>query len=152
MIKVTKIKLKLISDIEMHYFIEEEITGRISYICKRFTKANNKYMNNYDPTRANKYIMYIDAKNLYGWTMSKYLPYGGFKWLKNNDNFDIKLSQRKQSGKLYILKVDLENPDKLHELYHNYPLAPEKLEITYDMLSDHSKKIADKYGLKVGGV
>ena len=109
-------------------------------------------MNNYDPTRANKYIMYIDAKNLYGWTMSKYLPYGGFKWLKNNDNFDIKLSQRKQSGKLYILKVDHENPDKLHELYHNYPLAPEKLEITYDMLSDHSKNIADKYGLKIGGL
>ena len=49
---MTKIKSELISDIDIHYFIEEEITGRISYICKRLSKANNKYMNNYDPTRA----------------------------------------------------------------------------------------------------
>ena len=27
--------------------------------------------------------------NFYGWAMSEYLPYGGFKWLKNIDKFDI---------------------------------------------------------------
>ena len=45
--------------------------------------------------------MYLDAKNLYGWTMSKYLPYGGFKWLKNNDNFDVN-SVRENSPVSYM--------------------------------------------------
>ena len=45
-------------------------------------------MKNYNPTNPSKHIEYLDQNNLYGWTMSRYLPYGGFKWLKNVDNFD----------------------------------------------------------------
>ena len=37
-------------------------------------------------------------------------------------------------------------------MHNDYPLVPEKLAIPYDMLSDYSKKIADEYGIKVGGV
>ena len=43
-------------------------------------------MKNYDPTKPSKYIEYLDENNLYGWAISSYLPYGGFKWLKNIDN------------------------------------------------------------------
>ena len=50
----------------------------------------------------------------------------------------------------YIPKVDLEYPDELHAFHNDYPLAPEKLAISYDMLPDYSQKIADKYGIKVG--
>ena len=83
--------------------------------------------------------------------MSGYLPYGGFKWLKNGDNFDMNsVSENSPIG--YILNVDLEYPDELHVLHNNYPLAPEKLAIPYDMLSDYYKKIADEYGIKVGDV
>ena len=86
--------------------------------------------------------------NLYGWTMSDYLPYGSFKWLKNVDNFDVKsISEKSPMG--YIFKVDLEYPDELHVIYHDYPLAPEKLAISYDMLSDYCKKIADEYKINV---
>ena len=82
--------------------------------------------------------------NLYGWAMSDYLPYGSFKWLKNVDNFDVKpISKKSPMG--YIFKVDLEYPDELHVFHNDYPLAPEKLAITYDMLSDYCKKIADEY-------
>ena len=89
--------------------------------------------------------------NLYGWAMSDYLPYGSFKWLKNVDNFDVKsISEKSPMG--YIFKVDLEYPDELHVFYHDYPLAPEKLAITYDMLSDYYQKIADEYEIKVGDV
>ena len=52
----------------------------------------------------------------------------------------------------YILEADLEYPDKLHDLHNDYPLAPEKLEISSDMLSKYCSDIADKYGIKVGGV
>ena len=72
--------------------------------------------------------------NLSGWAMSEYLPYDGFKWLKNVDNFDINsISEKSPIG--YILKVDLEYPDKLHVLHSGYLLAPENLAIPYDMLS-----------------
>ena len=86
--------------------------------------------------------------NLYGWTMSGYLPYGRFKWLKNADWFDVNLvSEKSPIG--YILEVDLEYPDELYLLHNDYPLALEKLAIPYYMMSDYCKKIADEYGIKV---
>ena len=83
--------------------------------------------------------------------MSRYLPYGGFKWLKNVDSFDVNsINEKNLVG--YITEVDLEYPQELHELHNAYPLAPEKLAIPYDMLSDYCRKIADECGIKVGDV
>ena len=76
--------------------------------------------------------------NVYGWGMNGYLPIGRFKWLKNVANFDVNpISQKSPIG--YILEV-LEYPDELHYALNYYPLAPEKLAIPYDMLSDYCKK------------
>ena len=55
--------------------------GDISYIVKRFSKANNKYMGRYDSSKESKYITFIDANNLYGWAMCRYIPCSRFKWL-----------------------------------------------------------------------
>ena len=89
--------------------------------------------------------------NLDVWAMSGYLPYGGFKWLKSLDNFDVNsISEKSPVG--YILEVDLECPDELYVLHNNYPLAPEKIAIPYNMLSDYCEKIADEYGIKDGGL
>ena len=52
----------------------------------------------------------------------------------------------------YILEVDPEYPDELHELHNDYPLAAEKLAVTSDMLSNYHKSIADKHDIKVGDV
>ena len=52
----------------------------------------------------------------------------------------------------YFLEVDLEYPSKLHDFRNDYALAPEKLEISSDILSRYCFDIADKYGIKVGGV
>ena len=52
----------------------------------------------------------------------------------------------------YFLEVDLKYPSKLHNFHNDYPLAPEKLEISLDMLSKYCSDIADKCGIKVGGV
>ena len=79
------------------------------------------------------------------------LPYGEIKWLKNGDEFDIALIGKKNRIG-YILEDDLEYPDELHELHNYYPLAPEKLAVFYDILSNYCKKVADEYEVSVGGV
>ena len=64
MLKMTGIEFELMSDIDKHLSIN------ISYIAKRYSKANNKYMECYDSSKESKYITYYDANNLYGWAMS----------------------------------------------------------------------------------
>ena len=59
----------------MYLFVEKEMRRGFSYIAKRHSKANNKYMILYDNSKPSKYVTYLDAKNLYGWSMSEYLPY-----------------------------------------------------------------------------
>ena len=151
MLKMTGVKLEKISDIDKYLFIEKGLRGGISYIAKRCAKANNKYMNDYDPKKPSQFITYLDMNNLYGWAMSEYLPYEGFKWLKNSDGFDVNsISEKSPIG--YILNVNLKYPDELHESHNEYQSASEKLAVPYDMLSYYCKKIADKYRIKVEDV
>ena len=100
---MTDIKCKRISDIDKYLFIEKGLTGGISYIAKRYAKANNKYINDYDPKKPSTFISYLDMNNLYGWAMSEYLPYEGFKWLKNVDEFDV-MSVNEKSPIGYFLE------------------------------------------------
>ena len=148
MLKMTKTKLELMSDVDMFLFIEKGMRGGISYIANRYGKGNNKYIENYNPEEAPKYIMYLDANNLYGWAMSQYLPTGGFKWL-NEEEVDLsKFDDESEKG--LILEVDLEYPEELHNLHNDYPLAAEKIKVTEDMLSPYCREIAEKFKVKVG--
>ena len=141
-LKMTDIKLQKISDIDKYLFIEKGSRGGISYIAKRYAKANNKCTNDYDPEKPSTFITYMNKNNLYGWTMSENLPYGEFNWLKNVNEFDINsINEKSDTG-----------PNELHELHNDYPLAPEKLAVTNDMLSKYCKKIADECDIKVGDV
>ena len=118
----------------MHLFIVKGMRGGISYIAKRYSEANDKYMRSYD-------------------AMSQYLPYSGFKWLnqKEIDKFDVNpIGENSSIG--YILEVGLEYPDELHEFDNDYPLAQEKHEISHNMLSDYCSNIANEYGIKIPGV
>ena len=89
MLKMTGVKFEKISDIDQYLFIEKGTRGGISYISKRYAKANNKYMCDYDSNKQSTFITYLDKDNLYGWAMSEYLPYGEFEWLENVDSFDV---------------------------------------------------------------
>ena len=93
-------------------------------------------MKSYDEYKRNKYIMYLDANNLYGWAMSQYLPYRGLKWLKRKEIDRLCLDSFECNSIGYILEVDLKYPDELHKLHNGYPLAPEKVEITQHMFSN----------------
>ena len=151
MLKLTGVRLEKIADIYVYLFIEKGLRGGISYITKRYTKANNKHMKNYDLKNPSKFIIYLDMNDVYDWAMSSYLLYDKFKWLKNVDKFDVNsISEKSPIG--YILKVDLEYPEELHVLHKDYPLTAEKLAVFYDILSDYCKKIAGEYEIKVGDV
>ena len=153
MLKMTKIELELISDIDMDLFIKKGMRGGISYIAKRQSQANNKCLKDYDDGKESVFIMYLHVNDLYGWAMTQYLPYGGFKWLNQKDISDFCLdSISKNSSIGNISEVDLEYPSELHDLHNDYPLAPQKLKISQDMLSKYCSDIANKYGIKIGGV
>ena len=78
--------------------------------------------------------------NLDGSAMSEYLSYEEFEWLKNVDEFDVmSISEKSPIG--YFLEVDFEYPDELNELHNDYPLAPEKLAGSSNMLSKYCKKL-----------
>ena len=151
MLKMTNIKLELMTDIDMFQFIEKGMRGGTSYIANRHGKANNRYMKTYDEKAPSKYIMYLDANNLYGWAMSQYLPTGGFKWLAKNQIDKIDLAKYKEdSNKGLILEVDLEYPKELHDLHNDYPLAAEKVKVNKDMLSNYCQEIANKFKVSTG--
>ena len=74
---MAKVELEPILGADMYLFFENGMKGEVFYISKRYSKANNKYFKSYDPDL----IIYLDAKNLYGYTMSKFHPAGEFKWI-----------------------------------------------------------------------
>ena len=85
--------------------------------------------------------------------MSQYLPYNGFKWLNQKEISDFCLNSVSENSSIgYILEADLEYPSELHDLHNDYPLIPEKLEISQNMLSKYCSNIANKCGIKIGGV
>ena len=113
------VKLEKILVIDKYLFIEKGLRRGISYIAKRYAKANNKYMNDHDPKKPSTFISYLDINNLNDWLMSEYLPYGEFKWLKNIDEFDVmSISEKSPIG--YFLEVDLKYSDELNELHNGY--------------------------------
>ena len=130
LLKYTKIKLDYIKYIDIQLFIEKGIRGGISTIVHRYAKANNKDSTDYDESKDLSYISYLDANNLYGWAMSQSLPTGNFRWLSTTEvnRFDI-LRIENDYKKGYVMEVDLEYPEELHDLHNDLPLAPESLEV-----------------------
>lgn len=150
-LKKTKARLELFHEeqLDMHLMVEKGIRGGISMISHRYSKANNKYMSNYDNTKESKYIWYGDSNNLYGFSMTQYLPYDNFKWVDGssfNDESILSISDTNDEG--YIFEVDLEYPDNLHESHNDYPLAPESLCVTSDMLSEYATGLKNKLNIK----
>ncbi|XP_074041973.1 uncharacterized protein [Leptinotarsa decemlineata] len=125
MLKYTKVELELLTDPDMFLFVERGIRGGLSQVCsKRRAHANNKYLNNYDSSNPDIYLMYFDVYNQYGWAMSQYLPYDGFNWC--DTNIDVSsISDESDVG--YMLEVDLEYPKHLHDSHKDLPHCPEHI-------------------------
>ena len=130
MLKMTKINLDLLSDVDMLLMVEKGIRGGISIISNRYGKANNKYMKDFNNSEPSKYLTYLDANNLYGWAMLQKLPTHKFEWMTNKEIENIFNNQIVQVWEKTpcILEVDLEYPEELHDRHNDYPLCPERVE------------------------
>ena len=138
-LKMTGI-LEKINNIDAHLFLEKGMRGGISYISKRYSKSSD-----------DRTIMYWNANSFYDWAMIQDLPHSSFKFLSKVNNFNLdSIPEYSLIG--YILEVDLEYCKELHNSHNDYPLCPEKVEVSPDMFSKYCGEIADWYGIKVGGV
>ena len=89
----------------------------------------------YDETKPTSYILYLDMVNLYSYSMCLPLPVGDYKFLEQEeiDNFDI-LSVDPQGETGFFIECDLSYPSSLHSEHSDFPMAPNHLIITKDML------------------
>ena len=137
---MTKVKLETLKDQEMYTFLESGIRGGVSMICHRRARANNPDADSdytpHDPRRPNEYLMYLDANNLYGWSMVQKLPWKDFEWVPDRE-FMIPICLDPEAEKGYIFEVDLDYPEELHDRHNSYPLAPERKVIDDSFLSPY---------------
>ena len=129
-LKMTSIELELLSDPNMLLMFEKGIRGGISIISNRYGEANDKYMGqDFRKNKLIKYLMYLDANNLYGCAMSMKLPTHGFKWLSSGEMEKLYNNQVLQVWEKTpcVLEVDLEYPENLHDLHNDYPFCPERV-------------------------
>ncbi|VDI52514.1 Hypothetical predicted protein [Mytilus galloprovincialis] len=153
MLKMTGVSLELLSDIDMLQMVESGIQGGITAASGRYAKANNPYLDDYDETKPTNYLIYLDANNLYGCAMSRYMPIDGFKWVENIEEIPRPDEIDPQSPVGYIMEVDLEYPENLHDDHIDYPFAPESIEINkvrklVPNLNDKEKYVIHSANLK----
>ena len=141
-LRMTRTSVELIQDVDMHLFVEAAMRGGVACVTKRLAETSEEV----DENGFRDFLLYLDANNLYGWAMSQPLPTGGYKWLSEEEVEAFSLDAWPTDGdRGCLLEVDLECPDELHDLFIDYPPAPEKKEVTYRMLSDTQRQLLETY-------
>jgi len=170
-LKYTGVELELLTDYDMLLMFEKGIRGGFSGVLgPRHVKAFNKYTDNYDENYRildenegkecleklkrgedltdflkEKFLLYLDANNLYGWAMSQELPTKDFKWEESEEYY-----KHIPKGRGCIVECDLEYTEDCKQKTKNYPLAPEHFVATEDMLSDYQLDLLDNQKTKLG--
>ncbi|KAE9530026.1 hypothetical protein AGLY_011488 [Aphis glycines] len=124
MLKYTKVKLEKLTDYNMLLYFESSIRGGICQSVKRYAKANIPNIEglNYNPNKSISWITYLDCVNLYGKSMLTELPFKDFEWV-DDLNIDVtKIPDDSEVG--YILEVDIDYPQYLHEKHNDFPFLP----------------------------
>jgi len=149
----TQQELELMTDLDMHLMWEAGIRGGVSSINCRSATANNPYVpETYDEKQERRYIIYVDANNLYGLGLSRPLPVGGFRFLTGADirKLDVtKINIDDEDG--YLFEVSLEYGKHLHDQHNDFCLAPEKYVPLYEDLSPLQKRMSRLYNHKCLG-
>ena len=135
-LKYTDIKLQTLQDKDLILLIEDNIRGSISSVMG----------NIYVKSDENNKILYADATNLYGHSMSQFLPYDEIEmWHGDPDKYwrwlDIVLKTPNDNEIGYFLEVDLKYPDKIKEKTKYFPFCPENKKINPDKYNEYMKSI-----------
>jgi hypothetical protein len=155
-LKMTGVRIELFTDMAMHDFIEKAKRGGISMACQRYFKANNPKMEEeFNPSKPTSWISYVDATNLYGHSMSQYLPIGNYQWevsrgylLKNPAmqkkmlEYALKLKADAPRG-CYVM-VNSHFPLKTHKYLKDLPLAIKNIAIEKDWLCPYNAKLVEQ--------
>ena len=127
MLKLTKVKLELLTDVDMLSMFEEGTGGGISQAIHKYATANNKYKKNFNKRVISTFLQYLDANNLYGWAMFKKLPIEGCQWIDVKEYAEEKIKSYDDNSNTWaILKVDIEYPKELHSLHKDLPFLCER--------------------------
>ena len=155
MLKISKVKIELLSNPKINLFFRNAIKGGMSFISKRYAKSDYYDSNIENYKKRVNHIRYIDANNLYGSQMLFDLPIGGYMF--RNKKFvekveknlkQMKISKYKNKG--MFLEVNLIYPDELHAKHRDFPLAPERYNVMYNELSPLNKFLYEKMKSSVG--
>ena len=155
-LKKADVKLELLTGYQMLLMTEEGIRGGMCQSTHRNTKANNKYMKNYDKSIESSYLKYLDADNLYGCAMSQKLPVNGFMWYNSyllNFTEDFMKNYKENSDEGYFLEVDIGYPKTLWISHKELPFLPErrkleKVEKLVCSIEDKERYVMHKRALK----
>ncbi|KAG7299574.1 hypothetical protein JYU34_016555 [Plutella xylostella] len=127
MLLKTKVRLELLSDLAIVRMIQDGIRGGVCMCSKRYAKANNKYMPDYEPSLPDSFIIYIDANNLYGFSMSALLPLSDFRFLEQSEVDTIDIASVPDNATFgFILEVDIIYPENLHDDHNDFPFCPDR--------------------------
>ena len=121
-LKKTRVELELLTDINMLLMVGKGIRGKICHAIHHYTKANNKYMKDYDKNKESLYLKYWDVNDLYGWEMSQKFPVNCLERIGETSQLDedfIK-SYNEESDKGYFLGVDVQYRKNYKNFTCNY--------------------------------
>lgn len=145
-LKLTKVKIEKLSNLEMILFVEKGIRGGFSFISERYCKSSKEIsanaFNQLSPTEKKKQVsmLYIDRNNLYGEAMCLKLPKSNFYWLRKCQFKKIDWENTDESCDFgYFLEVTLEYESEKNESHSSFPLAPFNMSIDKNTLSPYSR-------------
>lgn len=141
MLKHTNIELELICDISVAQFIKNGIRDGLSFCTNGLSISNNKFIPDYDSKKPSTFIINLELNTLYNLTMSQFLPSGNFRWLTEHELKYFKIEQIDTDNSTgYILEVDLEYPQNIHDFQHDFPFCCEKLNLNSMSTLDYIRK------------
>ena len=149
MLKMTACNLDLLYDPAMFQLIDSGLRGGVCMISQRYSRANHPALGEfYDANKPLVYLKMFDANNLYGYAMHEPLPLNEYKWLTNEEIAFIDWNKQKNDQYYgYFVECDLDYPAELHDKHNDFPLAPERLEVNVEMLSEHQITIRKAYSM-----
>ena len=109
--------------------VEKGIRRGICHSTYQYTKADNKYLKDYDKNTESPYLQYQDLNNLQGWVMSQKLSVNNFERIKKSSQLieDFVKTYKEESDEGYFFEVDVQQIEKLHELHNDLPLLSERM-------------------------